>query len=210
MVLYFLMLISISKYTFLATFFIFIHYLLVNIAFLLFFTLEIETHINPRLKKKTIDLLLKVNILTKKNMYEHFNKKKVFYFISKTPFLEINNFLFFNTTSVIGIPKLFYIEKKKEYIPSCITKLRYDQINKTLLEEIATIIFTSKELFLSTPDIYLEKENKIIFEDAEKKIIAYPWQKIHINSLREYCGKKEKKGKKIIDIRPHYKKNYEI
>lgn len=202
------MLISISKYIFLTAYFIFIHYLLVIIAFSLFFKFEIETLTHQALKKNTIHFLLQKNILNKKNTYDYFFKKKIIYTITATPLLQINNLLFFENQK-IAIPSIWFL-KNKNSVPHCTTHLRYDEIDSSLLKDTATAILKSKNLFLNHPDVRIENKKKIILEDPEKIIIMYPWQEIPKELLEQPQINKKNKNKVTIDIRPYYKKNYEI
>lgn len=193
---------------FLTAYFIFIHYLLVIIAFSLFFKFEIETLTYQALKKNTIHFLLQKNILSKKNTYDHFFKKKVIYTVTATPLLKINNLLFFENQK-IAIPSIWFL-KNKNYVPHCTTHLRYDEIDSSLLKDTATMILRSKNLFLNYPDGRIENKKKIILEDPEKIIIMYPWQEIPKELFEQPHINKKNKNKVTIDIRPYYKKNYEI
>lgn len=202
------MLISISKYMLLTAYFLFIHYLLIIIAFSLFFKFEIETQTYPALKTKTIDFLLQKNIVSKKNTYDYFFKKKIIYSITATPLLQINDLLFFKNEK-IAIPLIYFLKKQKN-VPHCTTHLRYDEIDVSLLKETAGIIVAAKNLFLTAPEVRIENKKKIILEDREKIIIAYPWQEIPEELLERTQINKKNHNKVTIDIRPYYKNNYQI
>jgi hypothetical protein len=209
------MLISISKYTFLTIYFIFIHYIIVIIAFSLFFTFETKIESAPKLKKEIISLFIKENNFEKKNSYDHFYQKKVFYTFNIMPTLQLKNLLCFNRSS-IAIPIDYYKESILS-IPFCKTNLHYYDLDKSLLDQTTKIISETidflgkeKEFIIGT----IEDKKTISIEIKEKKIIAYPWQSIpkECKTFLEEINKKNKKTKNqiIIDIRPYYKKNYEI